>query len=117
MCFLGILSPASLPSGSEGLTMLLPPQRVHEVHIRLAPLPMSGSDFALDMLLQLQVASAHLNVFQFNLGSKVNVAKCMENFSHHGIEARRVHTIVLAGPVGHDFLSSFFFLGPRDGGV
>jgi hypothetical protein len=115
--FFQILGLDSRPSGSEGLTVVLPPQRVHEVHIRLALLPMSGSDFALDMLPQLQVASTHLNIFQFDLGSKVDVAEHMENLSHHGIEARRVHTTGLVGFVGHIFLLSFLFLGPRDGGV
>jgi hypothetical protein len=61
------------PLSREGLAVLLPPQRFSQVHLRLAPLSMSGSDLALDVLNALWIASTHLNVFQFNFGGKVDV--------------------------------------------
>jgi hypothetical protein len=85
--------------------------------MRLALLSMSGSDLTLDLLFQLRVESSRLDVLQLNLGSKVDVAKRMENFSHHGVEARRVHAIDLVGLIGHGFLLLFLLLGPRDGGI
>jgi hypothetical protein len=54
---------ALTPLGSEGLAVLLPPQRFQQVHVWLAPFPMSGSDLAFEVLIQLWIASTHLNVF------------------------------------------------------
>lgn len=94
--------------------MLLPPQRFQQVHVRLAPLPMSSSDLALDMLSQIWIAGTHLNVLQFDLGSKVDVSECVENFSHHGVEAWRIHAIGPVGHLVHSFLLLFLLLDPRD---
>jgi len=75
-------------SGSEGLAVLPLPQRLHKFHIRLAFLPMSGSDPALDVLSQLWIESSRLDVFKFNLSSKVDTTKRMKTLSHHGAEGR-----------------------------
>jgi hypothetical protein len=78
---------------------------------------MSGVDLAPNVLSQHWIAGTGLNVFQFDFGSKVDVTQCMENFSHHGIEAWRVHAIGPMGHVVHSFLSLLLLLCPRDAGV
>jgi hypothetical protein len=78
---------------------------------------MCGSDLASELLFQVWIESFHLEVFQFYLAGKVDVAKRMANLSHHGIEARCVHAISLVKVVGHSFLMLFLLLGPTDGGI
>jgi hypothetical protein len=61
--------------------VLSPPQRLQEVYIRPALLPMGGPDLASELFFQVWVDSFHLEVFQFHLGGKVDAPKQMNNLS------------------------------------
>jgi hypothetical protein len=88
-------------SGCERLAALLHPKLVQKVDIGLAPLAVSGPEFFADVLLELFGAGASLDFLQFDLMLEIDVAERPRDLFHHQVKAGRVHSVRLAGVIGH----------------
>jgi hypothetical protein len=88
-------------SGCERLAALLHPKLVQKVDIGLAPLAVSGPEFFADVLLELFGAGASLDFLQFDLMLEIDVAERPRDLFHHQVKAGRVHSVLLAGVIGH----------------